>query len=1097
MTVNFAGHIYDDAGSAVNGASVKLLETGTTTQEGSTVTSDSNGAWAFTESDQDRYDVEITKGTSVRRIRWDDQISLKEIDVRNNTGATTPAATLTNLTNSVANQVAVFSGANSTRADGDEIYLSFKLADSAGNLDEFARMTVEATDVTTTSEDGQIRFGVIVAGTMTDVFTINSSTGGAATISYEVDSFTIKGGEGEAGVLYLFADQGDDAGDEWKVNVADGGVMTIGNDIASAGTYVTHMTITPHATIASSSVAIAGDATVGDDLSLTSDSAVLSFGADGDTTLTHTDGTGLTLNSTNKLTFGDTGTFIHQSSDGVLTITSDTTVDINGAVAFDGAITGATNITLSGELDAATLDISGNADIDGTTNLDAVDIDGAVQIDAAFTSGVDGQGYDTKFFGDTSGAYILWDTSEDKLLTAGGAVVDIVKDKLLIGGTAVTTTAAELNVLDAVTAGTVSASLGVVVDSNKDIGSFRNITLTGELDAATLDLSSSADIAGDLVLSGGADGALQFTNAGENSIKIPDNQASALIIEEADNAYITFVTTNSSEAITVAKATTFSVAATLATGSTIGNLTLADGSITDSGGALDFGNETLTTTGAVDFGAATVDSLTVSDANITNVGDIALDSISADGTDINVAVSDNSATALTIKQGSDAYLIVDTANSSESVSIGTGISGTAITLGHSTSETTVADNLTVTGTAKVTGTTEFNENVDLRRDSSSSKMTLRSWGNGVYGQIRLFAGRGSEGSPEGIEDTNELGRIQFLGTDGSGEEDEAGFIRAVATQDWAGDAHGSAIEFVTITDGETSQSNVRLTIGEEGDLLVAGDLDFSGAHEISTSSSTLTLNPTTDTVTKDGTGLVIGHTGQAAATGMFSLQPEFQVLGTGGNDGSMLLATFSATASVKSTLNFFKSRHGTIGSNTLVIDDEDIGGILWHVADGADFTNTVAQILVEMNGTPASGDTPADMTFWTAASGASTPSKRMAIEQDGGVFMYNLGSAGSGTALVIDGSDEIIPSSSSIAYKDNVRTIESDSSRVFDLMPRAFEWKRDGQTDFGLIAEEVHEVMPEMVIYNRDGKPEAVKYDRLSVLLLMELQKIKENLEGK
>jgi hypothetical protein len=80
-----------------------------------------------------------------------------------------------------------------------------------------------------------------------------------------------------------------------------------------------------------------------------------------------------------------------------------------------------------------------------------VDIDGAVQIDATFTSGVDGQGYDTKFFGDTSGAYILWDTSADKLLTAGGAVVDIVQDKLLIGGTAVTTTAAELNILDGVT----------------------------------------------------------------------------------------------------------------------------------------------------------------------------------------------------------------------------------------------------------------------------------------------------------------------------------------------------------------------------------------------------------------------------------------------------------------------------------------------------------------------------------------------------------------------------------------------------------------------------------------------------------------------
>ena len=99
------------------------------------------------------------------------------------------------------------------------------------------------------------------------------------------------------------------------------------------------------------------------------------------------------------------------------------------------------------------------------------------------------------------------------------------------------------------------------------------------------------------------------------------------------------------------------------------------------------------------------DNTSFGDNNITNVGDIALDSISADGTDINVAVSDNSATAFTIKQGSDAYLIIDTANSSESVSIGTGISGTAITIGHTTSETTVADNLTVTGDLTVSGTT--------------------------------------------------------------------------------------------------------------------------------------------------------------------------------------------------------------------------------------------------------------------------------------------------------------------------------------------------------------------------------------------------------
>jgi len=143
-----------------------------------------------------------------------------------------------------------------------------------------------------------------------------------------------------------------------------------------------------------------------------------------------------------------------------------------------------------------------NAFFDGTVTTDAlavsgaVDFDGNVQLDGTLTVGVDDTGYDVKFFGATASAHLLWDASADKLLTAGGALIDIVKDKLMIGGTAVTTTAAELNVLDGVTAGTVAASKGVVVDSNKDIASFRNVTLTGELDAGSLDVSGDADIDG-------------------------------------------------------------------------------------------------------------------------------------------------------------------------------------------------------------------------------------------------------------------------------------------------------------------------------------------------------------------------------------------------------------------------------------------------------------------------------------------------------------------------------------------------------------------------------------------------------------------------
>ena len=76
-----------------------------------------------------------------------------------------------------------------------------------------------------------------------------------------------------------------------------------------------------------------GTTTIGDNLTLNTDSSVVSFGADADTTLTHTDGTGLTLNSTNKLTFGDAASFVHQSSDGVLTVDGEATIDLNASTA--------------------------------------------------------------------------------------------------------------------------------------------------------------------------------------------------------------------------------------------------------------------------------------------------------------------------------------------------------------------------------------------------------------------------------------------------------------------------------------------------------------------------------------------------------------------------------------------------------------------------------------------------------------------------------------------------------------------------------------------------------------------------------------------
>jgi|TARA_R100000081_G_C4792641_1_gene158759 hypothetical protein len=99
-------------------------------------------------------------------------------------------------------------------------------------------------------------------------------------------------------------------------------------------------------------VSNAGDLNLVDDISLASDGALLNFGADSDVILTHVADTGLLLNSTRQLQFGDSGTYIHQSADGVLDLVSDTEIEIN----------------------ATTIDINGNVDISGNLILDSTTV---------------------------------------------------------------------------------------------------------------------------------------------------------------------------------------------------------------------------------------------------------------------------------------------------------------------------------------------------------------------------------------------------------------------------------------------------------------------------------------------------------------------------------------------------------------------------------------------------------------------------------------------------------------------------------------------------------------------------------------------------
>ena len=118
----------------------------------------------------------------------------------------------------------------------------------------------------------------------------------------------------------------------------------------------------------------AGDINLVDDISLASDGAVLNFGADNDVTLTHVADTALLLNSSRQLQFGDSGTYIHQSADGVLDLVSDTEIEINATTVdinntncnIDGTLT-VNNLTVNG----TTSGISSGAAADDISTGDA------------------------------------------------------------------------------------------------------------------------------------------------------------------------------------------------------------------------------------------------------------------------------------------------------------------------------------------------------------------------------------------------------------------------------------------------------------------------------------------------------------------------------------------------------------------------------------------------------------------------------------------------------------------------------------------------------------------------------------------------------
>ena len=183
------------------------------------------------------------------------------------------------------------------------------------------------------------------------------------------------------------------------------------------------------------------------------------------------------------------------------------TVAASKAIVVDSNkdFTGARNITLTGELDAGSLDVSGNVDVDGTLETDALSINGtAVTSTAAELNILDGVTSTAAELNildgvtSTAAEINILDgvTSTAAEINVLDGITSTVAELNILDG--VTASATDINLIDGITNGTVIASKAIITDSNKDISGGRNITISGELDAGSLDISGDADIDGTL-----------------------------------------------------------------------------------------------------------------------------------------------------------------------------------------------------------------------------------------------------------------------------------------------------------------------------------------------------------------------------------------------------------------------------------------------------------------------------------------------------------------------------------------------------------------------------------------------------------------------
>src|SRR6266498_1706292 len=263
---------------------------------------------------------------------------------------------------------------------------------------------------------------------------------------------------------------------------------------------------------------------------------------------------------------------------------------------------------------------------------------------------------------------------------------------------------------------------------------------------------------------------------------------------------------------------------------------------------------------------------------------------------------------------------------------------------------------------------------------------------------------------------------------------------------------------------------------DAGNFTMTGDLNTGFGDRVLFSNTTGYYNTATG-----GGALFFNITGSNnTATGIAALV--FNITG-GSNTATGENALFQNT-----TGNFNTATGaGALSSNTTGNSNTSIGSNALHDTTG--FSN----IGIGQDG--GSNLTSGSNNICIGNSGVAGESSTIRIgDVQTATFLAGINGAGvTGIPVLVSSSGQLGVASSSRYVKENIREIAGESDGLMRLRPVTFKYKPQidptGLAQYGLIAEEVADVYPDLVAYDRDGRPETVRYHLVNALLLNEAQK--------